>query len=457
MTQTILLVEDSPGDALLIQDVFSGVDSTVMQTGGENLSLEWVENLSEAFERLKHKPEIAAILLDLSLPDGFGFQTVSQMIAAAPHLPVIILTGLEDETLAIKTVQAGAQDYLVKGQVQQVTLLRAIRYAIERKQEQEKLRNSEIRYRVLAENISDVVFTITREFKIMDVTPSVTRLLGYQPDEIIGVPIEHLVSGSSMKLLKAILEEEFGPDHSQDKHDAFWSRREELEFVCKGGKRKTARACNVWTEVKFSRLPGQAGSDQPGGLLGVARDITERRFWEETLKKTNEALSILATRDPLTGLFNRRYMTETLDRELLRACRENYPIGLAIFDLDHFKLFNDRFGHVAGDHILGELGDLLKKKTRQSDVACRYGGEEFLIVMPNATPALTLERADIIRQQVGTIKIVHNGQELNALSVSVGVAVYPYHGKDANELMNAADAALYRAKAEGRNRVLMAD
>ena len=90
-------------------------------------------------------------------------------------------------------------------------------------------------------------------------------------------------------------------------------------------------------------------------------------------------------------------------------------------------------------------------------MACRYGGEEFLIVMPNATPALTLERADIIRQQVGTIKIVHNGQELNALSVSVGVAVYPYHGKDANELMNAADAALYRAKAEGRNRVLMAD
>jgi two-component system, cell cycle response regulator len=460
MTQTILLVEDSPGDALLIQDVFSGVDIVVNQMGSEDYSLEWVETLSAAFDRLKQEPAPAAVLLDLSLPDGYGFQTVSQMITAVPHLPIIILTGLDDESLAVRAVQAGAQDYLVKGQVQQATLLRAIRYAIERKQEQEKLRSSEIRYRLLAENISDVVFIITPDLKIADVTPSVIQLLGYQPEELIGIPIEHLLTASSMKRATLMLNEEFSPQDMQPERDAFWSRREELELLCKKGGGQAgsiaAHSSSVWTEVKFSHLPRPEGSDQSGGLLGVARDITERRFWEETLKKANEALSVLATRDPLTGLFNRRYMTETLDRELQRACRENYPIGVAIFDLDHFKLFNDQFGHVAGDRILGELGQLLKKKTRHSDVACRYGGEEFLIVMPNATPALTMERAELIREQVGTLKIMHNGQALDTLSVSAGVAVYPYHGKDANALLNAADSALYRAKAQGRNLVFMA-
>jgi two-component system, cell cycle response regulator len=455
MMDTILLVEDSPGDALLIQDIFSA-------TGNDHFSLEWVESLKAAFERLKTAP-IAAVLLDLSLPDGYGFQTVSQMVSAAPHMPIIILTGLEDEALAIKAVQAGAQDYLIKGQVQHGMLLRAIRYAIQRKQEQEKLRASEARYRLLAENISDVVFTLTLDLKIADVTPSVAHLLGYQPEELVGISLEHILTAPSLERIEKMLEDDTCVEEDSLGRGVFWMRREELEFIRKkaGQVDSTAAIPNstahIWTEVQFSRLPEGNTPYFEGGLVGVVRDITERRFWEDTLKQTNEALSILATRDPLTGLFNRRYMVETLDRELQRASRENYPIGIAIFDIDNFKGFNDQYGHVAGDLILAEMGELLRQKTRHSDVACRYGGEEFLVVMPNANPSLTYKRAETIRGLVKSVELTHHGQKLNAISISAGVAVFPYHGSNVIELISAADMALYRAKREGRDRVLMAD
>jgi two-component system, cell cycle response regulator len=439
MSQTILLVEDSPGDALLIREAINEMESDIF-------TLEWADTLSSAFECLKTWP-VDAVLLDLSLPDGYGFETVNQMLSAAPYLPIIILTGLEDEDLAIRAVQLGAQDYLVKGQVNHSTLLRSIRYAIERKQQEVNLRASEARYRLLAENITDVVFTTTLDLIIIDVTPSVTRLIDYKPRELIGLPLEHLLTPSSYERVRTMLEEECTPESLQQK-GAFWSRGEELEYLGKKGS-------SVWAEAKFSFLPG-GERGQVGGLLSVVRDITERRYWEETLKQANDALRVLATRDPLTGLYNRRYMEETLERELHRAKRENYPIGLILFDIDHFKNFNDLYGHVGGDLILRELGELLKKSTRQSDVVCRYGGEEFIIVMPRATSKLTLERAEKIRQAVKQLSVVHNGQRLNALSISAGVAVYPDYGNEVDPLIMAADAALYRAKADGRDCVMLA-
>lgn len=465
VTQSILLVEDSPGDALLIQEVFNG-------TQDNGFILEWVETLSAAFEYIQSGKPVAAVLLDLSLPDGYGFQTVSQMIKAVPHIPVIILTGLEDEALAIKAVKAGAQDYLIKGQVYQNSLSRTVRYAIERKQIQEELQASETRYRLLAENIIDVVFISTPDLFILDITPSVTRMLGYQPDELIGVHLEHLLTGASLSRLKQVLNEETAIEASEQERTPFWSRRVELEFIRK-------RGATVWTEVKFNILKksdsalthqtekGEKGINKPAGevkppdtsfqyLYGVARDITERRYWEETLKQANESLKVLATRDPLTGLFNRRYMEETLDRELHRASREKYQIGLVMFDIDHFKNFNDLYGHVAGDTILRKLGEVLKNNTRHSDVACRYGGEEFIIVVPNATPNLAFERAVRIRDEVKKINVVHNGKTINSISISAGVAIYPQNGKNVDTLLQAADAALYEAKAQGRDQVHVA-
>ena len=170
--------------------------------------------------------------------------------------------------------------------------------------------------------------------------------------------------------------------------------------------------------------------------------------------RLRETLRIQAIRDPLTGLFNRRYMEETMERELNRVKRHQAPLGVVMMDLDHFKQYNDTFGHNAGDELLMALGNLIKSQIREEDIACRYGGEEFLLIMPGASLTITLERAEILRQAVKEMHRHYQG--LKPMTLSLGVAVYPDHGDTGLEIIRAADAALYQAKRAGRDQVLAA-
>jgi diguanylate cyclase (GGDEF)-like protein len=169
-----------------------------------------------------------------------------------------------------------------------------------------------------------------------------------------------------------------------------------------------------------------------------------------------ETLRFQAIRDPLTELFNRRYMEESLKREIQRARRRKSPIGLIMFDIDQFKRFNDTYGHKAGDTMLREIASFVKSNIRAEDIASRYGGEEFLITMPDATVQITQERAEKLRQEVKKLHVMHSGQYLGAVTMSFGVAAFPNHAQDWEPLIKAADDALYRAKAEGRDRVVVA-
>ncbi len=165
-------------------------------------------------------------------------------------------------------------------------------------------------------------------------------------------------------------------------------------------------------------------------------------------------LSEQATRDPLTGLFNRRYLEDSLSRELHRARRIKSPLCIAMLDLDHFKSFNDTFGHQAGDLLLRELGQLLREKLRQSDIACRYGGEEFVIVMPESSLADTFQRMEEIRVLVKKLEIRYGEQLLGTITLSAGIAGTREHGGvTMREFLQAADSALYAAKQAGRDRV----
>ena len=161
-------------------------------------------------------------------------------------------------------------------------------------------------------------------------------------------------------------------------------------------------------------------------------------------------------RDPLTGLFNRRYLGESLERELRRGAREEYPLSLMILDLDHFKDLNDAFGHVAGDTVLREVGRILAELVRGDDIACRYGGEEFVVVLPKASLDDAHRRADALRDRVKHAQLDQPARLHPPVTVSIGVAAYPIHGASVDELILAADSALYRAKAEGRDRVVVA-
>lgn len=171
------------------------------------------------------------------------------------------------------------------------------------------------------------------------------------------------------------------------------------------------------------------------------------------LRETLRSQSIL---DPLTGVYNRRFMEETLSREVRRAERNQRELSVLIFDLDHFKKFNDTFGHEAGDALLRELGMSLKANIRGADVACRFGGEEFVLILPETTQESARERAEELRKRTRQLTVMHHGQALGIITMSVGVATYPQNGNSAEALLRAADSALYRAKSEGRDRVICA-
>jgi len=173
--------------------------------------------------------------------------------------------------------------------------------------------------------------------------------------------------------------------------------------------------------------------------------------------KLREKLRYQSVRDPLTGLFNRRYLDESLERELPNAIRKNRSLGVIMLDVDRFKKFNDMFGHDAGDAVLRELGDYLAKFIRRGDLACRYGGEEFTLILPECSVEDTRRRAEELRTSFQQLSIKHRDIVLGKVTLSLGVAALPDHGTTAAELLTAADRALLRAKEEGRDRVLIAE
>lgn len=173
--------------------------------------------------------------------------------------------------------------------------------------------------------------------------------------------------------------------------------------------------------------------------------------------RLREALRAQSTKDPLTGLYNRRYLQEMLDREIRRAIRSEQALGILMLDLDHFKNFNDTYGHDAGDAVLRETGSFLMRSIRAEDFVCRYGGEEFVVVLPTADLRAAEARAQRIRAKLRDLVIMHDGRSLGLITASIGVAALPNHGTNERELLQAADAALYRAKREGRDRVAVAE
>ena len=172
--------------------------------------------------------------------------------------------------------------------------------------------------------------------------------------------------------------------------------------------------------------------------------------------RLRETLRVQSIRDPLTGLFNRRYLEESLEREIHRASRNDSPLSVLMLDLDHFKRFNDTFGHDAGDAVLREWGGFLQVRVRFEDLPCRLGGEEFAILLPDTSFEAAQDIARRICGDARTFKVNHRSQELGALTVSIGIASFPAHGSSVETLLHTADQALYRAKSSGRDQIAIA-
>ncbi len=215
-------------------------------------------------------------------------------------------------------------------------------------------------------------------------------------------------------------------------------------------------------EMTISPILGQRG--EVDGRVLVLHDVAEQRQMENDLKEANEELKAKlneieklqtqlqeqAIRDPLTGLYNRRYLAEALEREMAQAERENHPVSAIIMDVDHFKDVNDKFGHRCGDYVLEYLSKMLLANTRRGDTVCRYGGEEFVILMPKVGVEIAFARAESWRKAFANATIEYEGHELQ-VQFSAGVACYPVGVKDGEDLLKAADQALYYSKEHGRN------
>ncbi len=213
--------------------------------------------------------------------------------------------------------------------------------------------------------------------------------------------------------------------------------------------------------------------DQCLGVLALGRDKPDYEFTLDQIQfgrlfanltalvldnaQLREALREQSIRDPLTGLYNRRYMEEALQQHLSRVTRHLHPLGTIMVDIDHFKRINDTYGHATGDALLRELGKLLKNHVRNEDIACRYGGEEFMLIMPDASLEIAHQRAEFLRQEAKKLRVQDAGQSFEGITLSLGVAIYPQHGRTKESVLRAADAALYRAKQEGRDRVVVAE
>ncbi len=250
--------------------------------------------------------------------------------------------------------------------------------------------------------------------------------------------------------------------------ESCWALRRDQPYLVDGsdgGNARCAHAASGHDGVATACIPLSAQgvqlgllylSDADAGFLSRI-DIIEAAAEQLSMALANlslrERLRLQSIREPLTGLFNRRYLEESAARELARCARRGLPLSLMMLDIDHFKAFNDVHGHAGGDALLARFGKLLAEHSRGEDIACRYGGEEFTLILPEAPPESALQRAEGIRAAVEAMRVRHMDRELPQVTVSIGVAAFPGDGDSPEALLHAADEALYRAKHAGRNRV----
>ena len=308
------------------------------------------------------------------------------------------------------------------------------------------LKQSEKRFRALIEHSTDAITLIDANARVIYESPSVELLSGYSAEERLGRSGLELIYPDDLPTVREVMGRVLAqPNHIENA--IFRSVRNDGVIR--------------WTEGTAINLLHEPSV---GAIVINYRDITDRKNDEKALQDANEELSVRvreieelqselreqALRDPLTGLYNRRHLADAMERELARVKRERRSLSVIVLDIDRFKEINDNYGHQIGDQFLIEISNLIAGHARSSDIACRYGGEEFLLVMPGATLKTALKRAEQIRKQAEDIRISIGKKQLK-VTLSLGVATYPKHGKGAEEIVVKADKAMYKAKRAGRN------
>jgi diguanylate cyclase (GGDEF)-like protein/PAS domain S-box-containing protein len=316
------------------------------------------------------------------------------------------------------------------------------------------LRSSEANFRMLAENMADIVWRTDAQLVVNYINPADQRIRGFASSEVIGASIQNQYTNLGKEILKAESEKRLALERSGTKGIAM---KYELPMLHKNGG-------EIWVDIASVPIYGSDG--EINGYQSVARDISERRQHDAKLLQEHSdmenrlqavvqeksVLQELATLDPLTGLYNRRFLDDAIMREISRSEREEKQFAVIMLDLDHFKNVNDQYGHAAGDEVLKTLAMLMKKASRESDLICRFGGEEFVAIMPNMSAIQARDRVETWRRQLEETTVIYGDSRIQ-ITLSAGIAIFPLHGRSGEELITRADEMLYRSKQQGRNRI----
>jgi len=418
---TVLLVEDNPGDALLLRRMFR-------EEGFRGMELIRVEQMSEA-EVCLAATAIDIVLLDLGLPDARGLEALRRARAASPHMPLVVLSGLDDDSVALQAMQEGAQDYLTKGQIEPRELLRAMRYAVERKTIEETLFAEKERAQVTLDSIGDGVVCADIEGNITFLNLVAETLTGWSLPEANGKPMTEVLRIINATTHEAIADPmERVMERNRTGHlpsDSILVRRDGSEVA-----------------IEDSVSPIRNREREVIGAVIVFRDVS-------TARAMSEQIAHSAEHDFLTGLPNRLLLNDRVSQAIALAQRHTYQVAVLFLDLDGFKHINDSLGHAIGDKLLQSISERLVGCLRAVDTVSRQGGDEFVMLLPAVENAQ--DAAIAARRMLEAIAEAHSidNHDLH-VTASIGVSVYPDDGPDAETLIKNADTAMYQAKENGR-------
>ena len=431
MIRNVLLIQDDPADAEAIR-------AALLSSGDGPFQVVWVRRCSEALEQLKPErqqvqpmgPRMAAILVDLLLPDSRGLETVDQLLRAAPQIPILVLCTARDEDVAKLAVQHGAQDYLLKTHVDSYLLHKALGSMIERSAIAEALFEERERAQVTLKSIGDAVVSIDARGHVTYLNIVAETMTGWSRDEAAGHSVEEvlrIVDVTTREIVPNPMALAIRENKTVDlKANCVLIRRDGVE-----------------TSIEESAAPIHDRQGQVTGAVMVFHDVSMAR-----------ALSLkmyhLAQHDGLTDLPNRMLLDDRLAQAITLCHRNQQKLAVLFLDLDRFKHINDTLGHDFGDRVLRNAAQRLLQCVRSSDTVSRQGGDEFVIVLSEIAHSQDAEgcAAKILSALSAPVRIDEHDLYITA---SIGIATYPDDGNDAETLLKHADLAMYHAKANGFN------
>jgi diguanylate cyclase (GGDEF)-like protein/PAS domain S-box-containing protein len=424
----VLLIQDAPADAKLVREALhNSIDGSY--------KVEWIRGCDEGLERLAREgssrgDRIAAILLDLSLRDSRGIQTFDRFFQAAPQIPILVLTGPKGEDIAKSAVQRGAQDYLLKGRLDDYLLPKAVHSMIERAANAEALFQEKERAQVTLNSIGDAVMSSDVWGQITYLNAVAENLTGWSCAEAVGQPLEevfHIVDATTREPIE-------NPMLLAVRENKTVALTPNCVLIRRDGKEAT---------IEDSAAPIHDRRGRVTGAVMVYHDVSAARA-------LSLRMSYLAQHDSLTDLPNRILLNDRLAQFMALAKRHHQKLALLFLDVDRFKHVNDSLGHSVGDSLLQSVATRLLACVRGSDTVSRQGGDEFVILLSEMTLA---EDAAIIAEKVLLALAAPYNIEQHELhlTASIGIVTYPDDGTEPETLLKNADVAMYHAKAAGRN------